>query len=60
MGDFMDKAKDLADKHDKQVDQGLDKAGEQVDKRTDDKYDAQIEKGVDQAQQRTGGGDQTA
>jgi hypothetical protein len=58
MGDFMDKAKDFADDHDKQVDQGLEKAGEQVDKRTDDKYDAQIDKGVDQAQQRTGDGDQ--
>jgi hypothetical protein len=58
MGDFMDKAKDFADKHDEQVDQGLDKAGDQVDKHTDDKYDAQIEKGVDQAQQHTGDGDQ--
>jgi MT0933-like antitoxin protein len=54
---FLDKAKDLAGKHDEQVDQGLEKAGEQVDKRVDDKYDSQIEKGVDQAQQRTGAGD---
>jgi hypothetical protein len=56
---FMDKAKDLADKHDEQVDQGLDKAGDQVDQRTGNKYSSQIDKGVDQAQQRTGEGDTT-
>jgi hypothetical protein len=54
---FMDKAEDFADKHDEQVDQGLEKAGDQVDKRTGDKYSAQIDKGVDQAQARTGEGD---
>jgi len=57
---FMDKAKDLADKHDEQVDQGLDKAGDQVDQRTGNKYSSQIDKGVDQAQQRTGEGDTSA
>jgi hypothetical protein len=54
---FMDKAKDMADKHDEQVDQGIEKAGDQVDKRTGDKYSSQVDKGVDQAQQRTGAGD---
>ncbi|MET8278617.1 antitoxin [Micromonospora sp. NPDC005174] len=58
MGDFMDKAKDFADKHDKQVDQGMEKAGDMADKRTGGKYDDQIDKGVDQAQARTGEGDQ--
>ncbi|MEU8296343.1 antitoxin [Micromonospora sp. NPDC048909] len=58
MGDFMDKAKDMADKHDKQVDQGIEKAGDVADKRTGGKYDEQIDKGVDQAQARTGEGDQ--
>ncbi|MBC8988651.1 MULTISPECIES: antitoxin [Micromonospora] len=57
MSDFMDKAKDFADKHDKQVDQGIEKAGGAADKRTGGKYDAQIDKGVDMAQQRTGEGD---
>ncbi len=57
MSDFMDKAKDFADQHDKQVDQGLEKAGEQADRRTGGKYDEQIDKGVDMAQQRTGEGD---
>jgi hypothetical protein len=54
---FMDKAKDFADDHDKQVDEGIEKAGEQVDKRTGNKYDSQVDKGVDAAQQHTGGGD---
>jgi hypothetical protein len=60
MNDFMDKAKDVADKHDKQVDEGLERAGDQADKRTGGKYDEHIDKAVDQAQGRTGGGDQSA
>ncbi|WP_405434675.1 antitoxin [Micromonospora sp. NBC_00617] len=54
----MDKAKDVEGKHDKQVDQGMEKAGDMADKRTGGKYDDQIDKGVDQAQARTGEGDQ--
>ncbi|WP_305785216.1 antitoxin [Symbioplanes lichenis] len=54
---FMDKAKDFADKHDEQVDQGIEKAGDQVDDRSGNKYSDQIDKGVDQAQARTGAGD---
>ncbi len=54
---FLDKAKDLAGKHDEQVDQGLEKAGDQIDQRTGDKYSSHIDKGVDQAQQRIGEGD---
>jgi len=56
---MMDKAKDFADDHDKQVDQGLEKAGDQVDDRTGSKYSSHIDKGVDQAQERTGTGDTT-
>ncbi len=56
---LMDKAKDMADQHDEQVDQGLEKAGDQIDQRTGDKYSAQIDKGVDEAQQHTGQGDST-
>jgi len=55
---FMDKAKDFADDHDKQVDEGLEKAGDQVDDRTGAKYSEQIDRSVDEAQQRTGSGDQ--
>ena len=52
-----DKAKDFADDHDEQVDQGLEKAGEQVDQRTGDKYTSQVDKGVNAAQEHTGAGD---
>ncbi|MBW4704487.1 MULTISPECIES: antitoxin [unclassified Micromonospora] len=58
MSDFMNKVKDFADKHDKQVDQGLDKAGDFADERTGGKHDEQIDKGVDAIQARTGEGDQ--
>jgi hypothetical protein len=54
---FMDKAKDFLDKHDEQVDQALEKIGDEVDKRTGHKYTSQIDKGVDEAQKRTGEGD---
>ena len=54
---FMDKAKDFTDEHDEQLDQGIEKAGDQVDKRTGDKYSSQVDKAVDQAQQRSGEGD---
>ncbi|MEV6596341.1 antitoxin [Actinoplanes sp. NPDC051346] len=54
---FLDKAKEFADKHDEQVDQGIEKAGEQIDQRTGDKYSSHIDKGVDEAQRRTGAGD---
>jgi hypothetical protein len=54
---FMDKAKDFAEDHDKQVDEGVQKVGDQVDERTGEKYSSQIDKGVDTAQERTGTGD---
>ncbi|MEV4138944.1 antitoxin [Dactylosporangium sp. NPDC049742] len=54
---LIDKAKDLVGKHDDKVDEGIEKAGEQADKRTGGKYTEQIDKGVDAAQQRTGQGD---
>ena len=54
---FVDKAKDFLDKHDKQVDQALEKIGDEVDKRTGHKHTAHIDRGVDEAQKRTGGGD---
>ncbi|MEV0902783.1 antitoxin [Actinoplanes sp. NPDC049802] len=57
MTDFLDKAQKFADQHDEQVDQGLEKAGDQIDRRTGDKYSDQIDRGVDEAQQRTGEGD---
>lgn len=58
MGDFMDRAKDFADKHDEQVDKGMERAGDEADERTGGKYGDKIDKGVDAAQERTGQGDQ--
>ena len=56
----MDQAKDFADQHDEQVDQGLEKAGDVADQRTggghSDQID-QIDRGVDIAQERTGESD---
>jgi len=57
---FMDKAKDFADEHDEQVDQGLDRAGDEVNKRTGDKYEKRSTRPSDTAQQRTGGGEQAS
>jgi MT0933-like antitoxin protein len=54
---FLDKAKEFADKHDKQVDQALEKLGDVVDERTGRTYTGQIDRGVDEAQRRTGDGD---
>ncbi|MFI5494725.1 antitoxin [Actinoplanes sp. NPDC051859] len=54
---FLDKAKEFAAKHDKQVDQVLEKIGDEVDKRTDHKHSAHIDRAVDEAQKRTGEGD---
>jgi hypothetical protein len=54
---FLDKGKEFADKHDEQVDKGMDKAGEQVDQRTGGKHSEQVDKGVDFAQEHTGDGD---
>ena len=54
---LLDKAKDFADDHDKQVDEGIEKAGDQVDERTGGKHSSQVDKGVDEAQKRTGSDD---
>jgi hypothetical protein len=54
---FIDKAKDFAGQHDEQVDKGLERAGDEADKRTGEKHSEHIDKGVDFAQQRTGEGD---
>jgi len=54
MGGFMDKAKEFADEHDEQVDQGVEKAGDFADEKTGGKYGEQIDRGVDTGQERTG------
>ena len=57
--DFVNKAKNLADQHDEQVDQGLDRAGDEANKRFAG-HEGQIDGAVDKAQQYTGAGDTTA
>jgi MT0933-like antitoxin protein len=54
MGDFLDKARDLAEQHDDKVDEALERGGKFADERTGGKYDEQIDKGVDWAQEHTG------
>lgn len=54
MPDFGDVEK-LADEHDKQVDEGLDKAGDAAEEKVG--HADEIDKGVDFAQQHTGDGD---
>ncbi len=56
---FLDKAKDLINEHDEQVDQGLDKAGE-LGKERFAGHDGQIDTAIGQAKQHTGEGDTTA
>ena len=58
MGGFMDKAKETAEQHDEQVDQGLEEAGDFADQRSGGGHSEQIDKAVDTAQQRTGEGDE--
>lgn len=57
--DFVNKAKDLADQHDEQVDRGLDTAGDQASKRLAG-HESQVDGAVDKAKQHTGAGDTTA
>ena len=57
MGGFMENAKEFADQHDEQVDQGLEKAGDLADERTGGQNRDQIDRGVDAAQEHTGQGD---
>jgi hypothetical protein len=59
IGDFANKAKDFADQHDEQVDQGLDRAGDEAGKRLAG-HESQVDGLVDKGKQYTGGGDTTA
>jgi hypothetical protein len=54
---FLDEAKKLIGKHDKQVDQAIEKAGDAVDEKTGGKYAAQVDKAQDIAEKKTGDGD---
>ncbi|MGI8522860.1 MAG: antitoxin [Nocardioides sp.] len=54
---FVDDAKKMADEHDEQVDQGIEKGGDAVDSKTGGKFGDQIDKGQDLGQEKTGEGD---
>jgi hypothetical protein len=54
---LLDEAKKLIGKHDKQVDQAIEKAGDAVDDKTGGKYAAQVDKAQDIAEEKTGDGD---
>ncbi|SEP74085.1 antitoxin [Microlunatus flavus] len=58
IGDFVDKAKDLAGQHPDQVDQGIEKAGDAVDQRTGAQHAEQVDKAQDAVRDRLAGGDQ--
>lgn len=53
---FMDKAKNLAGKHEDKVDEGIDKGGDVVDEHTGDRYTDQIDKGQDELGDQLGTG----
>jgi MT0933-like antitoxin protein len=56
MSGFFDEAKELADSHEKQVDEGMEKIAQEVDERTGNKYDNQIDSGVRAAEKHVGDG----
>lgn len=49
IGDFADKAKDLASEHEDEVKEGIDKASDMADEKTGGKYSDQIDQGADAA-----------
>ena len=49
LGMSKDKADDLARQHGDKIDQGLDKAGDTMDKKTGGKYGDKIDSGVEKA-----------
>ena len=53
LGDFANKAKDFADQHDEQVDQGLERAGDEAGKRLAG-HESQVDGLVDRGKQSTG------
>jgi antitoxin protein of toxin-antitoxin system len=57
--DFVNKARNLADQHDEQVDQGLDRVGDEANKRLAG-HESQVDGLVGKGKQYTGAGDTTA
>ena len=51
IGDFVDKAKDLAAEHADKVGEGIDKVADMVDERTDGKFADHIDQGAEKAKE---------
>ena len=49
VGDFIDKAKDLASEHEEEVTEGIDKAADFADEQTGGKYSDHIDTGAEKA-----------
>ncbi len=50
LGDFVDKAKDLAAENKDKVEDGIEKAGDFIDEKTGGKYADQVDKGQEAAE----------
>ena len=50
----LDKAKQQVNQHEAQVDQGIEKAGDAFDQKTDGKFSGQVDKGQSALEDRTG------
>lgn len=49
IGDFAEKAKDLGSEHEDKVTEGIDKAADMADEKSDGKYSDQIDTGAEKA-----------
>lgn len=54
---FLDDAKKMADEHDQQVDQAIEKSGDLLDDKTGNKFSDKVDKAQDFAEEHTGDGD---
>ncbi|HEX6500469.1 MAG TPA: antitoxin [Micromonosporaceae bacterium] len=54
MTDFLHKAEQFAEDHPEQVDKGLDRAGREVEERTDHRYDTEVDKAEQVVERRFG------
>lgn len=53
-GDAVDKARNLVNEHEQQVDQAIEKAGDAVDQHTGDRFGGQVDKGQQFLEDKTG------
>lgn len=58
LGEYADKAKEFADQHPDQVDQGMEKAGDAADQKTGGRFGDQIDQGEQRAEDYLGTGGQ--